>query len=88
MKWLRFQWWKWAHVHVVPVPQGGGGTRPLRNVLMRCCRCGKRRVFARAVEMYPRSGTQHGWWHECIACAVDELAAQLDSELGDSDVDA
>jgi len=74
MCWLKWQWWKWAHGHKVPVGTGNGCTRPLWNVLMRCCRCGKRRIFARAVEMYGRDG---GWWHECLRCATAELEARL-----------
>lgn len=45
---------------------------------MRCCMCGKRRLFGRAYEMYGEDG---GWWHACPECATSELAGQLEVVL-------
>ncbi len=35
----------------------------------RCDQCKRWRVRARYLEMYD----DHGWWRECLNCAVDDL---------------
>lgn len=73
--WVSWQWRKLVHKHT-RLSAGNGVTGPHRNVVMRCCMCGKRRLFSLAYEMYGEDG---GWWHACPECATSELARQIES---------
>ncbi len=57
---------------------GVGYSGSERVLLMKCDRCGMRRLAGQQVEMHPQEFGD-GWWHECLRCALASMTARVEA---------